>query len=76
MRGARFDWLGDPIGHYGRASQVVYRPWLATGTLSESGVKPSQTTRWTCWAGSDPTGAQGIWHSCWRGRDVLLFTTG
>lgn len=67
--------LGDPIGHYGHASQVVYRPWVATGTLSESGVKPSQATGWTCWAGFDPAGAQGIWHACWRGQDVLLFTT-
>jgi hypothetical protein len=51
--------------------QAVYTPWVVNRRSPP--LKPTKAIGWTCWAGFDPEGSQGIEHVCWRGSSVLLF---
>jgi hypothetical protein len=66
--------LGNGFSGYGHSKERVYRPWTASGPLGH--LEPKRPTGWTCWAGFDPHGSQGIWHVCWRGSGLLLFKSG
>jgi hypothetical protein len=60
---------------WGRPGEAIYRPWLATGTVSNA--EPVRAIGWTCWKRWDPTSKieAGIRNVCWSDDGaIVLFT--